>query len=270
MGILNVTPDSFFDGGQYCQLERALRQVERMVAAGATLVDVGGESSRPGASVVGVYEEMRRVMPVVKAIAARFAVWISIDTYKPEVMLASADAGAHLINDIHALRMPGALAAAAETGLSVCLMHLQGQPATMQENPTYQRIIHEVSDFFRARIDCCVAAGLPRQRLLIDPGFGFGKTLQHNYQLLSQLTEFRSLEIPLLVGLSRKSMIGKIIKAQPSQSLRGSVAAAVIAAMQGARIIRVHDVKETIEALRIVSEVLVAKSEAEAKKEKSQ
>lgn len=259
MGILNVTPDSFSDGGQFTSLPQALRQVDHMIQAGATFIDVGGESTRPGAADVSVQEELDRVIPVIEAITTHFEVWVSVDTSKPEVMTAAAAAGAHLINDIRALSEPNALTAAAATGLPVCLMHMQGDPKTMQQAPHYDDVFRDVYDFFEAKIAACVAAGIDRQKLLLDPGFGFGKTLQHNYQLLSRLADFHALNLPLLVGMSRKSMIGQVLNVPPKERMIGSVTCAVIAAMQGAKIIRVHDVKETVDAIRIVEATLSAK-----------
>lgn len=262
MGILNVTPDSFFDGGRYRSLEAALRQVEQMIAAGASIIDIGGESTRPGAVPVLLQEELQRVMPILEAVVARFDVWVCVDTYKPEVMLAAAAAGAHLINDIMALRYPGALTAAAASGLPICLLHRLGESVTMQQQPHYQRLLPEIIDFFHERLACCEAAGIPRTRLLLDPGFGFDKALQHNYQLLGQLATLKILACPLLIGLSRKSMIRRVVQGLPDPGPSGSVAAAVIAVMQGVQIVRVHDVRETVEALRVASAVLEAQSSA--------
>ncbi|MCG5048735.1 dihydropteroate synthase [Pectobacterium brasiliense] len=259
MGILNVTPDSFSDGGKHNKLDAALLHVQEMVNAGATLIDIGGESTRPGAAEVSAEEELDRVVPVVEAIAKRFDVWISVDTSKPEVMTASAQAGAHLINDIRALQEPGALEAAAATGLPVCLMHMQGMPKTMQHKPHYDDLMRDIGDFLQQQIDRCVNANIPKSKLLLDPGFGFGKNLAHNYALLARLSELHRFELPLLVGMSRKSMIGQILNVPPAQRLHGSIACAVIAAMQGAQIIRVHDVKETADAMRIVEATLSAK-----------
>ncbi|MEQ9849239.1 dihydropteroate synthase [Pectobacterium brasiliense] len=259
MGILNVTPDSFSDGGKHNKLDAALLHVQEMVNAGATLIDIGGESTRPGAAEVSTEEELDRVVPVVEAIAKRFDVWISVDTSKPEVMTASAQAGAHLINDIRALQEPGALEAAAATGLPVCLMHMQGMPRTMQHKPHYDDLMQDISDFLQQQIDRCVSANIPKSKLLLDPGFGFGKNLAHNYALLARLSELHRFELPLLVGMSRKSMIGQILNVPPAQRVHGSIACAVIAAMQGAQIIRVHDVKETADAMRIVEATLSAK-----------
>ncbi|RJL47233.1 dihydropteroate synthase [Pectobacterium carotovorum] len=259
MGILNVTPDSFSDGGKHNKLDAALLHVQEMVNAGATLIDIGGESTRPGAAEVSTEEELDRVVPVVEAIAKRFDVWISVDTSKPEVMTTSAQAGAHLINDIRALQEPGALEAAAATGLPVCLMHMQGMPRTMQHKPHYDDLMQDIGDFLQQQIDRCVSANIPKSKLLLDPGFGFGKNLAHNYALLARLSELHRFELPLLVGMSRKSMIGQILNVPPAQRVHGSIACAVIAAMQGAQIIRVHDVKETADAMRIVEATLSAK-----------
>jgi dihydropteroate synthase len=260
MGILNVTPDSFSDGGRYQQLDAALRHADTMIQAGATFIDIGGESTRPGAAEVSEQEELSRVIPVVEKIAQYFEVWISVDTSKPQVMIESAKAGAHLINDIRALTEPGALQAAAQTGLPVCLMHMQGNPQTMQHAPSYQDdVVNEVDHFFTEHIARCVNAGIDRQKILLDPGFGFGKTLQHNYRLLANLPHFHHFGLPLLVGMSRKSMIGQLLNVAPEARTIGSVSCAVIAAMAGAKIIRVHDVKETFDALRIVQATLAEK-----------
>ncbi|MGD8108289.1 dihydropteroate synthase [Pantoea sp. FN0302] len=259
MGILNVTPDSFSDGGQHHSLVAALTHANEMVNAGATIIDVGGESTRPGADAVTTEEELERVIPVVEAIAQRFEVWISVDTSKPEVIRESARVGAHIINDVRSLRLPGALEAAAETGLPVCLMHMQGEPDTMQAAPHYTNLLQEVNDFFVDHIARCEAVGIKKSQLLLDPGFGFGKNLSHNYQLLAHLADFHDFGLPLLVGMSRKSMIGQLLNVGPSQRLTGSLACAVIAAMQGAQIIRAHDVKETVEAMRVVEATRSAK-----------
>lgn len=257
MGILNMTPDSFSDGGHYNNLDAAIRHVDNMIQAGATFIDVGGESTRPGAQEVSINEELERVVPIVEKITKYFDVWVSVDTSKPEVITESAKAGAHLINDIRALTEPGALQAAQQTGLPVCLMHMQGDPKTMQHEPCYQSDIYqEVEKFFITHIERCVTAGIDKQKIILDPGFGFGKTLQHNYRLLSQLANFNQLGLPLLVGMSRKSMIGQLLNVPPLERTIGSVSCAVIAAMKGAKIIRVHDVKETFDALRIVQATL--------------
>ncbi|MER5004012.1 dihydropteroate synthase [Atlantibacter hermannii] len=259
MGILNVTPDSFSDGGKHNQLIDAVKHANAMINAGATIVDVGGESTRPGASEVSVDEELSRVIPVVEAVAQRFEVWVSVDTSKPEVIRESARAGAHIINDIRSLSEPGALEAAAQTGLPVCLMHMQGEPRTMQNAPHYDDVFESVNRYFVEQIARCEAAGIAKENLLLDPGFGFGKNLHHNYQLLARLSEFHHFELPLLVGMSRKSMVGQLLNVGPTERLSGSLACAVIAAMQGVNIIRVHDVKETVEAMRVVEATLSAK-----------
>lgn len=252
MGILNVTPDSFSDGGRWNTPEAAIQHANEMINAGATIIDIGGESTRPGAADVSVEEELERVLPVVEAIARRFEVFISVDTSRPAVMREAARAGAHLLNDIRALREPGALQAALDTGLPVCLMHMQGDPKTMQIQPVYTDVVAEIKQFFAEQIARCTAAGLPRAKIILDPGFGFGKNLSHNYQILARLSEFHDFGLPLLVGMSRKSMIGQVLNVPPEKRVTGSIACAVIAAMQGAQIIRVHDVKETVEAIRIV------------------
>lgn len=261
MGILNVTPDSFSDGGKHNELIQALTHANEMINAGATIIDVGGESTRPGAAEVSIQQELDRVIPVVEAIAQRFEVWISVDTSKADVIRESARAGAHIINDIRSLQEPGALAAAAETGLPVCLMHMQGEPKTMQHAPHYQNILHEVDAFFIEHIARCEAAGIKKSQLLLDPGFGFGKNLSHNYRLLAHLADYHHFGLPLLVGMSRKSMVGQLLNVGPSQRLTGSLACAVIAAMQGAHILRVHDVKETVEAMRVVEATQSAREE---------
>lgn len=259
MGILNVTPDSFSDGGTHNTLVEAVKHANLMINAGATIIDIGGESTRPGAADVSVEEELARVIPTVEAIAQRFEVWISVDTSKPEVIRESARVGAHIINDIRSLTEPGALEAAAETGLPVCLMHMQGQPKTMQDAPKYADVFADVERFFIEHIVRCERAGIAKDKLLLDPGFGFGKNLSHNYELLARLGEFHHFGLPLLVGMSRKSMLGQLLNVGPNERLNGSLACAVIAAMQGAQIIRVHDVKETVEALRVVEATLAAK-----------
>ncbi|CNK96677.1 dihydropteroate synthase [Yersinia frederiksenii] len=259
MGILNVTPDSFSDGGHHNNLDKALQHAQLMLSAGATLIDIGGESTRPGAAEVSEQEELDRVVPVVEALASRFDIWLSVDTSKASVIAESARAGAHLINDIRSLQEPGALDAAVKTGLPVCLMHMQGQPQSMQQSPHYDNLLADVNQFFEHHIERCVAAGIAKNKLLLDPGFGFGKNLAHNYQLLARLAELHHFELPLLVGMSRKSMVGQLLNVPPQQRVIGSVACAVIAAMQGAQIIRVHDVKETVEAMRIVEATLSAK-----------
>ena len=258
MGVINVTPDSFSDGGRYATLDAALRQGERLAAEGADILDVGGESTRPGADEVGVAEEIDRVVPVIAALARHLDLPLSVDTNKPEVMRAAVAAGAGLINDIYALRRPGALAAAAELAVPVCLMHMRGTPETMQQAPRYTDPVAEVSAFLEERLAACAAVGIPRQRLLLDPGFGFGKTLAHNLALLAGLPTLAALGQPLLVGLSRKSMIGALTGREVGERLAGSLAAAVLAVERGARVIRVHDVAATRDALRVALAVLEA------------
>jgi len=259
MGILNVTPDSFSDGGYFNRLDRALAHVESMLAAGATLIDVGGESTRPGAEPVSVEAELGRVLPVVEAISSRFDVVISVDTSTPEVMTASAQAGAGLINDVRALERPGALQAAAATGLPVCLMHRQGEPGSMQDAPSYASVLDEVSAYLQARVAACEMAGISSARLLLDPGFGFGKSLEHNLQLFAGMGHLRPSGLPLLVGVSRKSMIGQVLDRPVDQRLSGSLALAALAIGAGARIIRAHDVAETMDAVRMASAVMQAR-----------
>lgn len=249
MGVLNVTPDSFSDGGRYLQLADALRRAEVMVEEGAALIDVGGESTRPGAPPVSVQEELDRVLPAVERLARELPVPISVDTSKPEVIRAAARAGAGLINDVRALRLPGALEAVVASGLPVCLMHMQGEPGMMQQQPTYADVVAEVLAFLIERVRVCESAGIPRERILVDPGFGFGKTLDHNLLLLRHLDRFTDLAAGILVGVSRKSMIGALLNAPVGERLSGGLAAAVIACWQGANVIRAHDVRETVQAL---------------------
>jgi dihydropteroate synthase len=257
MGVLNVTPDSFSDGGLYSTPDKALRRARALVAAGADIIDIGGESTRPGAPPVKVQEELDRVLPVVEQVARELPVPVSIDTSKPEVMQAALRAGAGMINDIRALQTPGALTIAADSQAVVCLMHMQGTPTTMQVAPHYDDVVAEVKAFLAERIQACEAAGIRRDRILIDPGFGFGKTLEHNLLLLKRLGEFRTLGAVLLVGLSRKATIGRLLgDVPPDERLYGSLAAAVIAAWQGAHILRVHDVRETAQALQICAAVM--------------
>ncbi|AKH20349.1 dihydropteroate synthase [Sedimenticola thiotaurini] len=259
MGILNVTPDSFSDGGDFISPDAALKRARAMVDEGADLLDIGGESTRPGAQAVSEQEELDRIIPVIAAIAAEIPVPISVDTNKATVMREAVAAGAGLINDVMALRDEGAVAAAKESGVPVCLMHMQGQPRTMQQNPQYQNVVTDVMAFLRSRVEACVAAGIPRQQLLLDPGFGFGKSLQHNLTLLRHLDRFRELQLPLLVGISRKSMIGAVLDGIPvDQRLPGGLACAVMAVERGADIVRTHDVKATAEAVRMTHAVMGA------------
>ncbi|GAB4511030.1 MAG: dihydropteroate synthase [Sulfuricaulis sp.] len=255
MGILNITPDSFSDGGVFLSPEKAIAQALRMAEEGADIIDIGGESTRPGARSVSAQEEIERVLPVVKALRAQIHLPVSIDTSKPEVMRAAVKAGAGMINDVRALREPGALETAAQLEVPVCLMHMQGEPRTMQNAPRYADVVAEVRDFLKQRLEACINAGIPASRLVIDPGFGFGKTLEHNIELLRGLKQLKTLDAPVLVGLSRKSMIGKALGLPVEQRLHASVALAVMALQQGARIVRVHDVGPTVEALRMWSAV---------------
>jgi len=259
MGILNVTPDSFSDGGIYNRYDYALKHVASMVNHGAAIIDIGGESTRPGASEVSLQQELDRVIPIIEAVTDRFDVWVSVDTSKAVVMTEAARAGANIINDVRSLHEPGALEAAAETGLPICIMHMLGQPKTMQQTPDYKNVVVEVKQYLFDEIERCEAAGIAKNRLIIDPGFGFGKNLVHNYQLLAKLNEFHALGVPLLVGMSRKSMIGELLDVPLEERLIGGIACAVIAAMQGAQIIRAHDVKETVQAMKIVQATLSVK-----------
>ena len=257
MGILNVTPDSFSDGGRFFAIDAALRQAEVMLAQGAAILDIGGESTRPGALPVDLQAELDRVIPVTRAVRERFDCLISVDTSKAAVMREAVQAGADMINDVCALQQDGALDCAADLRVPVCLMHMQGQPRSMQHNPQYTDVVAEVCDFFAARISACEAAGIDRRQLILDPGFGFGKRLEHNLRLLDNLDALNRFGLPVLAGLSRKSMIGALLgERAPDQRLQGSVAAAVIAALKGARILRVHDVAETVDALAIVAGLL--------------
>ncbi|HHF2912441.1 dihydropteroate synthase [Vibrio parahaemolyticus] len=252
MAILNVTPDSFSDGGKYNSIELALAQVDKMIKAGVSIVDVGGESTRPGAPDVSLEEELRRVVPVIKAIREKYDVWISVDTSKAEVMRQAIDAGADLINDIRSLQEPGALEVAAEAQLPICLMHMKGQPRTMQVAPHYDDVMSDVSAFLEERIAACEAAGIDKSQLILDPGFGFGKTIEHNYHMLAHLEKFHEFGLPILAGMSRKSMIFKLLDKPAAECTNASVVCATIAAMKGAQIIRVHDFEETIEAMKVV------------------
>ncbi len=255
MGVINVTPDSFSDGGRFFDTAQAIEQGVRLAGEGAAILDIGGESTRPGAAEVAEQEELRRVLPVVERLRTRTSAVISIDTSKPGVMRAAAAAGAGLINDVRALREPGALEAAASTGCAVCLMHMQGEPRTMQLAPSYRDVVSEVKAFLAERVQGARAAGLSEDRLVLDPGFGFGKTLEHNLQLLRQLRDLAVQGLPVLAGLSRKSMVGKLTGRPEGERVHGSIALAVIAAQNGASIIRAHDVAATTDALRTLAAV---------------
>ncbi len=252
MGILNVTPDSFSDGGKHNTFNGALEHANRMIDQGATFIDVGGESTRPGAVPVSVEEELDRVIPVIEALRDNTDCVISVDTSKPQVMKEAVSAGAGLINDVRALQLPGAIEVASDAGVPVCLMHMQGQPNSMQNNPSYNNVVDDVADFLLGRVIDCEKAGISTDRIILDPGFGFGKTLEHNYLLLKKLPELMRYGFPLLVGMSRKSMIGQLLDRKLDERLAGSIALATIAAQLGAQIFRVHDVQETMDAVRIV------------------
>jgi dihydropteroate synthase len=254
MGIVNVTPDSFSDGGLCASTERALAHAARLIEEGADWLDVGGESTRPGSAPVDVEEELRRIIPVVEALVT-LNLLVSVDTSKPEVMRAAIASGAAMINDVNALRAPGALQAVSDGGVAACLMHMQGEPRSMQANPHYDDVVGEVKNFLRYRLEAAEAAGIPRKRLVIDPGFGFGKNHGHNIELLRHLDGFLDLGVPVMVGLSRKSMLGKITGNEVGERVSASVAAALLAVAKGARIVRVHDVKATRDALAVYNAV---------------
>lgn len=260
MGILNVTPDSFSDGGKFINLDHACLQAHKMVKDGADWLDIGGESTRPNAPEVSLQEELDRVIPVIEKLTKEFPVALSIDTSKADVMTAAVAAGASMINDVRALQEPGALTAAAGCKVKVCLMHMQGQPRTMQLEPSYNDVVGDIKQFFAERIRQCEVAGIQREQIILDPGFGFGKTIRHNYELLRRLDSFHEFNMPLLVGMSRKSMLGQITGREVSARLAASVAAATIAAMNGAQFIRVHDVAETKDAVKIVTATLTGES----------
>lgn len=256
MGILNVTPDSFSDGGRFARRDAALAQARRMIGEGAAIIDVGGESTRPGANPASLDEEISRVVPVIEAVRAESPVFISVDTSKPEVMRAAMAAGADIINDVRALGEPGAVAVAAQTRAGVCLMHMRGEPRTMQQSPHYADVVSEVSEFLAERIAACRNAGIDTTRVAIDPGFGFGKTVSHNLALLKHLRRFTALGAALAVGLSRKSMLAKLTGRAVDERIAGSVALAAIAVLHGARIVRAHDVAATLDAVRVAAATL--------------
>jgi dihydropteroate synthase len=254
MGIVNITPDSFSDGGQHATTAAAIAHARQLIADGADILDIGGESTRPGAAPVSEQQELDRVLPVMEGLRG-IAIPISIDTWKPPVMRAALAAGASMVNDVNALQAEGALQAVADTDAAVCLMHKQGTPQTMQQRPEYRDVITEVSAFLGERIAAAEAAGIARERIVLDPGFGFGKTLAHNLDLLRELAAFRQLGVPVLAGLSRKSMLGAITGREVDERLAASVAAALLAVQKGAAIVRVHDVRETVDALKILNAV---------------
>jgi len=256
MGIVNVTPDSFSDGGKYSSTDLAVEHGLALIAEGADILDIGGESTRPGAPPVSLDEELRRVMPVIEALAAVSTVPLSIDTYKPEVMRSAIAAGVDIVNDVRALQEDGAVEIVAKSDVGVCLMHMQGMPQTMQLAPNYQDVVSEVVHFLSDRMHVVTSAGIAIDRIVLDPGFGFGKTTAHNIALIQHLTEIDAIGRPLLVGLSRKSILGKIAGGDEQQRLHAGLAASVISAMKGAKIVRVHDVKATVDALKIVTAVM--------------
>jgi dihydropteroate synthase len=255
MGVLNVTPDSFSDGGDFIDLPRAVARAVEMAEQGVSIVDVGGESTRPGAPEISVQQELDRVLPVIEVLHSELPIPLSIDTSKPEVMRAAITAGAGFINDVNALRSDQALEVAAATTVPICLMHMQGSPRTMQQEPQYDSVVDDILTYLAQRISACEKAGIPRDRLIIDPGFGFGKTLEHNLALLAGLDRFHSLGLPILVGISRKSMLGALTGRPVEQRLAASLAAAVLAVERGADILRVHDVGETVDALKVANAV---------------
>jgi len=256
MGILNVTPDSFSDGGQFLAQDSALAQAKQMVTDGAGIIDVGGESTRPGAAIVSVEEEIARVLPVIEAIRSEIDIPISIDTSKPEVMRAAIDAGAGLINDVRALQVEGALQAAVDCDVPVCLMHAQGTPQTMQDAPQYEDVVTEVISFLHERIIACEKVGIPRDKIILDPGFGFGKRATHNLRLMKHLAKVIEINLPVLIGVSRKSMIGKLLNVSVEERLAASLSLAAISVWQGAKIIRSHDVRETVQAVMMCDHVI--------------
>lgn len=258
MGILNVTPDSFYDGGNFNATDKAIAQALSMCDAGAAIIDIGGESTRPGAADVSVQDELNRVVPVIRELKAQSGVEISIDTSRPEVMQAAIDAGATVINDVRALQVPGALEMAASLDVPICLMHMKGQPRTMQANPHYQNVVVEVLDFLKQRVDICLAAGIKQQNIWLDPGFGFGKNLSHNLSLLKHLDEFVETGFPVLAGMSRKSMLGAILDREVQDRLPGSLALATIAVLKGVSILRVHDVRETVDVVKVCNAFMQA------------
>jgi dihydropteroate synthase len=255
MGVVNVTPDSFSDGGLYVDAKQAVAHARRLVAEGADILDIGGESTRPGSATVALDEERQRVLPVLEALAG-CGVPLSVDTRKPEFMLEAIDAGAAMVNDVTALTAPGALEAVAKAPVAVCLMHMQGDPRTMQESPSYQDVVREVRNYLAQRVAAAEQAGIARNRIVVDPGFGFGKTVEHNLELLRSLAEFRSLGVALLAGLSRKAMLGKLTGREPQERVHASVAAALLAVQNGAQIVRVHDVAATRDALAVLRAVM--------------
>ena len=252
MGILNITPDSFSDGGMYLDFNTALKRAEKMIEEGVDIIDIGGESTRPGSDAVSVDEELKRITPIIEAIKKISDIAISIDTYKPEVMREVIDMDVAMINDIFALQKPNAIDMIKKSNVGVCLMHMQGTPKTMQLNPSYKNVVSEVKSFLEERANLLTNEGIDKSRVILDPGFGFGKTFEHNIELLQNIESFQSLNLPILVGLSRKSFIRKILNGDHDDHLSGSISAAILSALKGAKILRVHDVKETQSALKII------------------
>ncbi|CAI8238109.1 MAG: Dihydropteroate synthase [Glaciecola sp. HTCC2999] len=255
MGVLNVTPDSFSDGGQYISIDAALNQAEQMVRSGATFIDIGGESTRPGADAVDEQTELERVVPVIEKIAANLDCVISVDTSKAKVMRAAVEAGARLINDVCALQQNNALETAASLQVPISLMHMQGEPRSMQIAPDYESVVGEVYEFLELRINACLSAGINQEQIIVDPGFGFGKTLEHNYQLLKHFDKFQYLNVPTLAGMSRKSMVGNLLNRHVDERLAGSLACALLACTKGASILRVHDVQETADTIKVFNKM---------------
>jgi dihydropteroate synthase len=253
MGILNITPDSFSDGGKYLTLSEALKRAHTIIEEGADIIDIGGESTRPGSEPVSTNEELKRITPIIEALKRDSNIAISVDTYKPEVMKEVIDMDVAMINDVYALRQPGAIAVIKQSNVGICLMHMQSTPKTMQVNPQYTNVVNEVKLFLESRVNDLVIQGIDKSRIILDPGFGFGKTFEHNIELLQGLESFQSLKFPLLVGLSRKSFIRKILNGEHGDHLSGSISATIFSVLKGAKILRVHDVKETHSALKVMN-----------------
>ena len=253
MGILNITPDSFSDGGKYLDFSDALKRAHAMIEEGVDIIDIGGESTRPGSDPVSIDEELKRITPIIEALKRDSNIAISVDTYKPEVMKEVIDMDVAMINDVYALTQPGAIDVIKKSEVGICLMHMQGTPKTMQINPTYKNVVSEVQSFLKGRAEMLISEGIDQSRIILDPGFGFGKTFEHNIEMLKKLESFQSLKFPLLVGLSRKSFIRKILNGEHDDHLSGSISAAIFSVLKGAKILRVHDVKETLSALKIIN-----------------
>jgi dihydropteroate synthase len=253
MGILNITPDSFSDGGKYLDFNEALKHAHTLIEEGVDIIDIGGESTRPGSEPVSADKELKRITPIIEALKKESNIAISVDTYKPEVMKEVIDMDVAMINDVYALTQPGAIDIIKKSNVGICLMHMQGTPKTMQVNPTYQNVVSEVQSFLKARADLLIKEGIDKSRIILDPGFGFGKTFVHNIELLQGLESFQSLKFPLLVGLSRKSFIRKILNGEHDDHLSGSISAAIFSVLKGAKILRVHDVKETHSAFKVIN-----------------